>query len=215
MVAVVAPLVPVLVAGGGIALVAATTVDAPVVAPVPRQLAPSGGSTIAIAQSQLSGGTYTVQRGALLAYTQGLPTSVQVVQSAWGYTTTDPALRAKLLEIEAAAKRAHDQMSAAAKTAAAEKLNAELHLDPPLKGTEDWATISRVAGGTAAAAACAATGVGASISSLCALAGAYLGEKLSDLIAKGYDELKSYLGDKWGDVKTVASDAWSWFSDKF
>jgi hypothetical protein len=119
----------------------------------------------------------------------------------------DPQLQAKFDQIEAAAQKAYNDANEVAKAKAAEALNKDLKLDPPLTGHEDWKTVSAVVGGATGGAIGAAIGgpIGAKIG---ALAGAYLGVKLEDLIEKNLDEIKAWVSDTWGDVKDFASDAY-------
>lgn len=208
---------------------------APLVAPTGvKPLAPTGGSTIAQASnpplaappirkdgtvlSIMGGtraGTVTTRDRAISSIssigfdtTPALPYA-QLVTSAWGVTlsqvNSDPVLQQKLDQVEALAKKTYEDANAVAKAAAADKLNKELKLDPPLTGHEDWKTVCAVV----AAAAGAAAG-GALCGPICAkvgaLCGAYLGAKLGDLLAKNYDDLKDWLEGKWSTLKGYAED---------
>lgn len=119
----------------------------------------------------------------------------------------DPELRAKFDQIEAAAEKAYNDANEVAKAQAADALNKELKLDPPLTGHEDWKTVSAVVGGATGGAVGGAIGgpIGAKLG---ALAGAYLGVKLEELIEKNLDEIKAWISDKWGEVKEFASDVY-------
>ncbi len=257
-------LVPVLVAGGGIAYVAAQkTKDAPVPVPVPRQLAPSGGSTITEAQQQtqassagIGGGMYVDPAGAPMQVVSGYSVSQgglsamlaarnsqtaqvgdltlqlgsvlsaaalnppAVVQSAYpGADTIDPELQKKLDYFKAQAQKNFEDMDAVARAEAAEYLNKELKLDPPLTGHEDWdetaARTGKAAGAVVGAAACAATGYGAAVAPICGLVGAYLGEKLGPLLKKTWPEVKEWCENRWGTIEGWADDAYDWFGSVF
>jgi hypothetical protein len=119
---------------------------------------------------------------------------------------SDPQLNAKLAEIEQAASKAFDGLSADAKQKGAAALNSSLDLHPPLTGDEDWQTVETVVGSSAGAAAGAAIAgpIGAKVG---ALVGAYLGVQLGDLLSKNWDDLKGYLDSAWSSVSDYASDA--------
>jgi hypothetical protein len=178
------------------------------------------------------GASGTAQPGATVAQVSAVrisPTKYQIknmpsrtllgaapTQKATGWATDiniDPELQKKLALIEAAAHKAFDDANEVAHAQAAETLNKELKLDPPLTGHEDWKTVGAVAGGAVGGVVGAYFGgpLGAKIG---ALVGAYLGTKLADLLAKNWDELKSWVSDKWGDVKDwvsdTAEDAYDW-----
>jgi len=128
------------------------------------------------------------------------------IQATW-YPTIDPALKAKLDAVQAAAQKAYNDANEVAKAAAADKLNKDLKLDPPLTGHEDWKTISSVVGGAAGAAVGAAIGgpLGAKIGALC---GAYLGVKIEELLEKDLGKIKEWIKGKWGDIEDFASDVY-------
>ncbi len=254
------PLLPVLLAGGGIAYIAATAEGTIEAAPpgAPRQLAPSGGSTITQASAQtaaqkatyasviaaahktsgsvnlaaaattagiaaptLAGGgsydrgyaytstKYIDKSGAVPATIAQLTTQQQ--QSGWGYTDSqvsgDPALQQKLDALEAAAKKAFNDANEVAKAKAAEYLNKELKLDPPLTGHEDWEAVSAVVAGAAGAAAGTAL-CGPVCGKLGAMAGAYLGTEIGEWLGKAWPEIEEWLDDTWSDVEGAAQDAW-------
>jgi hypothetical protein len=119
----------------------------------------------------------------------------------------DPNLQAKLDTVEAAAQKAYNDANEVAKAQAADTLNKQLKLDPPLNGHEDWETVSAVVGGATGGAIGGAIGgpIGAKIG---AMAGAYLGVKLEDLLAKNLDEIEDWIKGKWGDIEDFAKDAY-------
>lgn len=129
--------------------------------------------------------------------TTGLP--YVAPSSVSGYI--DAALQEKLDTINSYGQAAYDNMSDDAKRAGAAAMNDALDLDPPLKGDESWDEIAQVAGAAAGTAACAATGLGAAAAPLCAMAGAYLGTKLEELISKNVDEIKDWFSGKWADIE--------------
>ncbi len=110
-------------------------------------------------------------------------------------------------------------MSDVAKVEAAEILNRELKLDPPLTGHEDWDETARRAGkatgATVGAAACVASGYAAAAAPICGLVGAYLGEKLGPLLKKTYPEVRDWCEDRWGTLEGWAHDAYDWFGSIF
>ena len=205
-------LAPILIAGGGIAYVA-TRPPADVPAPgATVQVAPSSGSTLV---QQIAPVPVSATPPARRVY-RGNVRSVGIVAAfgtasatSYGGSTVDPSERQKLDAIEAAAEAAYSKLDAAAKAAAAKKLNDALKLDPPLKGNEDWATVAAVVGGAAGAAAGVAI-CGPICGKIGALAGAYLGEKLEDLMARNWDDLKSWLSSQWGSIEDAAEDAYDY-----
>ncbi len=118
----------------------------------------------------------------------------------------DPELQKKLDEIEAAAKKAYDDMDDVAKVEAIDKMNQNLGTNLPLDADLSWGDISMAAYGAAGAAAGTAVcgPICGKIGALCAV---YLGEKLNDLIAKNWDDLKSYMKKKWNYVSDAVTDA--------
>ncbi len=204
-------LVPVLLAGGGVAYIAATKMsDAPEVRYPQPQIAPTSGSTISQAQWQTTN-PVPKQQPFLLPILQRMADNPP--QAAF-MPVVDGELQEKLKALEAAAKKAYDDANAVAKAAAAEKLEKELKLQPGALSGATWATIASVAGGAAGAAAGAAIGgpLGAKVG---ALVGAYLGVKLEEAISKKLPELKKWLKEKWGWVEDKLEDAWGEVEDFF
>jgi hypothetical protein len=208
------PLVPVLLAGGGVVYVAAQAADPAPKAGPPRQLAPNTGATIAQASNLPAPGggmmgVQMVRSGTMMGiqYSPAFTANPMLIQSAF-LPPVDNEFQQKVDLLEKYMEKNYNDMTAVAKSEALAVLNAELKLDPPLKSSDDWATIARVSGGAAAAAGCAATGLGTTIAPLCAMAGAWLGAKFHDLIAKNYDELKDYCSDKWGAITGFAHDVY-------
>lgn len=171
------------------------------------------GSTVGDLPKRLPAGTKSVVTfsGAALANIRGAQLASQnptMKQTSWASDVNiDPELQKKFDAIEAAIKKTYDDANEVAKAKAADALNKELKLDPPLTGHEDWATVSSVVGGATGGAIGGAIG-GPLGAKLGALAGAYLGVKLADLVAKNWDELKEWFGDKWDDIKDFADDVW-------
>lgn len=212
-----AMLVPVLLAGGGVAYVLSQQDSSPAVPPGPPSIVkPTSGSPIRIAQQQTSGSQMTrimaaLQSGPVVTYVQG-----QAKQSGWGANVNknDPELQQKLDYIKQAAEQQWQNASDVAKVKSADILNKELKLEPPLNGHETWEDISAVVGGAAGGA------VGTALCGpVCGAAGAYagaiLGTKIEDLISKNADEVKDWLSSKWGWVEGKAGDVWDFFSDIF
>ena len=129
----------------------------------------------------------------------------------------DPDAAQKLDLLNSALQKAYSGMSSAAKQSAADNLNTQLHLDPPLKGNETWETVARVAGGAGGALACnAIPGIGTAASPLCAMAGAYLGVKLENWMQTELPGLQSWVSDNLGSVVNSIGDQISdWFHDIF
>jgi hypothetical protein len=163
------------------------------------------------------------QLGPGYGYDYGLDNGGQAGFGNVGGRPVQPDLQAKIdLMMNVAARQAYGAMTGAARMAAADQLNKELQLDPPLRGNETWDDIARVAGGAVGGAACTAFGA-ASVAPLCAIAGAYLGVKLEDWVASGWDQLERWMGDNIaggiGDaadwVRDKIGDAAGWISDLF
>lgn len=135
----------------------------------------------------------------------GMPLVTQKATAWPSDLNLDPELQKKFGLIEAATKKAFDDANEVAKAKAAEYLNKELKLDPPLTGHEDWKAVGAVVGGVAGGAIGGYLGgpLGAKLGSL---VGAYLGTKLADLLAKNWEELKAWVSETWGDVKEWVSD---------
>jgi hypothetical protein len=234
-------LVPVLIAGGGIAWVASQGDQAAPRPPGPtRYTTPTAGSTIKQASqggatngAVIDGGTAKspwvtlylgpTSSGAGLAAEQkinaasavALMTSVN--PSGWGVGTSsvDPEVQKKLDLIKLAAQKTFNDMDAVAKAKAAEKLNKDLKLDPPLTGHETWGETWQVVAGASATAACAASGYGAAAAPLCGIVAAYLGGLLGDWMQKKWPAIKEWFDSKWGDIEDAASDAYNWFASAF
>lgn len=192
------PLIPiVLIGGAAYTLVGSDGAEQeapPTQGPVPRKLAELNASMPSIiSASQLmkrfGGG------GVVFASTQN--------------SAVDPELQKKLDEIEAAAREQFDNMDDVAKVEAIDKINQNLGTDLPLDADLSWETISMAAYGAAGAAAGAYV-CGPVCGKVGALAAAYLGAKLNDLLAKTYDELTK---DLFGGEQSITSyqhsyDAW-------
>ncbi len=109
-------------------------------------------------------------------------------------------------------KEEYDKLSKEAKKRGAEELNKQLKLDPPLTGDESWGDISKIVGGVAGAAV--GTYVcGPICGKLGAIAGAYLGDKMSKYIEENWDDVKDWAEENWDDavdeIGDLASDAYN------
>lgn len=131
--------------------------------------------------------------------------------------SNDPNAQAKLDLAQQAMKLAFDKLDAAGKSAAADKINQALDLNPPLKGNETWETVARVAGGAGGTALCnLIPGVGAVASPLCAMAGAYLGVQLEQWMSANMGDLQSWVSDNLGQViNNIGDDISDWFHSLF
>lgn len=130
----------------------------------------------------------------------------------------DPGLAQSKLDLMLNAAFARfDQMSAAEKMQAADYLNNKLGISPPLRGNEDWQTITQTVSGYAGAAACnAIPGIGTAVSGLCGIAAAYVGVELEQWLEGNLDDLKSWVRTNVGDVVSDALDsAVGWFKGLF
>lgn len=134
-----------------------------------------------------------------------------------GGRLADPDARQKLDLLNVATEKAYAAMSQAAKTTAADKVNKELQLDPPLRGTESWEQLARIIGGATGGAGCnAIPGIGTAISPVCAMAGAYLGVKLEAWMSSELGDLKGWVTQNLGEVIDTIQDKLSeWWNDLF
>ena len=131
-----------------------------------------------------------------------------------GGRPVDPDVRQKVDLLNVAMEKAYSGMSSAAKSAAADTLNRNLNLDPPMTGNETWDQVARIAGGAVAAAGCSAIpGIGVAAAPLCSMAGAYLGVKLEQWIQSPLKDLGNWIEDNVGGaidaVGDALSDAWN------
>jgi hypothetical protein len=86
---------------------------------------------------------------------------------------------AKVDMLLVAAENKFQQMTDDEKIVAAQKLNQQLNLQPPLTGRETWQQVASVAGGAAASGLCSQIpGIGMVAGPLCAIAGSYVGASL-------------------------------------
>lgn len=212
-------LVPVLIAGGGIAYVLTQDDGAsvpPVMAPQSLQL-DSGGAPIKKAMQLLQAQPRLNKIiGNLTAGTTATYAKDPARQSGWGYNSnsTDPELQQKLDMLESAAKEQFQNANDVAKVKMADQLNKDLKLDPPLTGHESWEDVASVVGGAVGGAAGTAL-CGPVCGAVGAYAGAILGVAIEDYISKNADEAKEWLEKKWGWVEGKAGDAWNWVAEKF
>lgn len=228
------PLVPVLVAGVGVAYIASKQGDSYATPGYYGPYTPPSGTTIEQAAYQYSIMQPTGGQNLVLATDQfqvgsdgltgfqrilaGQIASGAIVgqpvnqQSAWG-ATVDADMQAKLDYIQAQAKKVFDDMNEVGKQKAADNLNKALKLNPPLNGHETWEQISGACGAAAGTAAGTAL-CGPACGAIGAIVGAYLGTKLEDLVAKSYDDVKNWCSSKWGDISsTVKSGAKSVYNN--
>lgn len=220
-------LVPVVIAGGGIAWVLADKEPPPSPDATYGQYNGSGaygnqGWQTTVGNQVLNGNTTVIGGNGALSNTKravlaSLTQSVSVAPR-YGTTGADPYLEQKFATIEDYMKAAYQNADDAAKKAGADAANKALHLDPPLKGDESWEEMSGVVGGAAGAALGAYLGgpIGAKLG---AIAGAYLGVKLEDLISKNMDDLENWLEGEWGDAKRwaegIADQGKDWAEDAY
>lgn len=208
----VAPLIPAIVVGG--ATYALVSQPGTTAKPGPTQYSPSYGSTT---NQQLTSTPVPPQpkpTGSLTAKLRMVnlvSVSPLLPKTNWSYAdqhnNIDPEYAQKLSELEKYAEQQFNNMDEVARAQAADTLNKELKLDPPLNGHEDWKTVAAVAGGAAGALAGAAV-CGPICGKVGSLVGAYLGVKLEDAIAKNYEDMKAWCREKWGDLKDAVEDAY-------
>lgn len=216
------PALPLIVIGGGAFAYAKFNEAAPALPPGPPQYPPSSGVTVgqainpvptpAYPAGEIVGGKYypngykTGGKPKAQAIAGTAAAHVGIGFSGGSSQSTDPATQAKLDAIKAAIKKTYDDMNEVAKAKAAEALNKELKLNPPLTGHESWAETSAAVAGVAGAAVGTAL-CGPVCGALGSMAAAYLGAKLGDLLSKHWDELTDWLDSEvWGGIKDVASD---------
>jgi hypothetical protein len=162
-------------------------------------VAPKFGAAVSTAPSTVSGiagksvGPVNVAPGATynqaspLAHLPFLTNAGPNVGSSQTTTTQAQAIQ----DAEAKAKAKYDQLSAAAKAKGAAALSKALKIKPALTGKESYKDMAKAAGAAAGAAACTATGVGVTLTPLCAIVGAYFGEHLEEWIADHYAQIAS------------------------
>jgi hypothetical protein len=209
-------LVPVVLAGGGIAYVAATQKGAtpPTALVNGRNQTTGGGGTVPVPGLVAAGGTRPVgAHHPYAAYAMARPVISGSHQDpdpmpGPGYDPNLPPWSItgqKLDMIEAAAKKAYDGLASDAKARAASVLSDQLGIDPPLNGSESWDTLETVTESAIGAAAGGAIGgpIGAKLGAICS---AYLGQQLNDLLNKNLDDLQDWLGDQWGAAKQYVED---------
>ncbi len=208
--------IPLVLLGGGVAYVALRGHGE---SSPPGGTRYGAGSQPGATRMQLTANPTIIANALRIGLASGSIKPVATTGNAGGGNWTDQAeneLKQKLDLMEAAAKKQFDNADAVAKGAAADYLNKELKLDPPLTGHESWETVSSVVGGAAGAAAGAWIGGpwGAKVG---ALVGAYLGAEAAEYLHKGYDEVKEWVTDKYGDVKGwvkgAAGDVKDWTED--
>lgn len=131
--------------------------------------------------------------------------------------SNDPDAMRKVDLLDSAMQSAYNKMDAAGKSAAVDRLNQSLNLDPPLRGNESWEQIARVSGGAVGGLACnAIPGVGTVASPLCAMAGAYLGVKLEDWMGANLGDLEGWVSQNVSAVVSQIEDTVSgWLHDIF
>jgi hypothetical protein len=130
----------------------------------------------------------------------------------------DAAIEAQRRKLEQKVAADYNKLAADAKAKGAAAISKTLKLDPPLTGKETWDQLQKrlkAAGAAAGVAACnVVPGVGTAASPLCAIAGAYLGAKISDFIKAHWDDVKDFAEKEWdslsGKISDVAHDAYDW-----
>lgn len=129
----------------------------------------------------------------------------------------DPDARPKLDLLNQGLQKAYAGMSQAAKSTAADKMNSALNLNPPLTGNESWDQVARIAGGATGGIACnAIPGIGTAVSPLCAMAGSYLGVQLEQWMGTDLAGLQGWVSDNLGAVvDAVGNQIEQWFHDLF
>lgn len=124
-----------------------------------------------------------------------------------------PGSAAKVDALLSAAEAKFSSMSDDAKVQAAQEMNQQLNLQPPLTGRETWQQVASIAGGAAGSAACAAVlpGIGMAAGPLCAIAGSYLGVSLESWLASSLDDVQNWINQNIpGAVGHVVDDVKNW-----
>jgi hypothetical protein len=236
-------LVPVLVAGGGVAYVATQGTQPAASQPGPTQYSPVSGATtsqiIGLAPTAppssptapvvpVSSNASRLARWAQSGAAQRASTIFTTAAS--GPTVNwppgvelDPELQAAFDFLEEKAKEAFDDMDEVAKSKAAVAINEYMEklgvkMDPPLNGLEDWRTIA-IATNTAAGAVIGGYYGGPVGAQIGALVGAYTGRYITDWHDKGYKKVKEWWDSGYTDFKEWTQDKYDdvkdWFSEHF
>jgi len=234
------PVLPfLLIPAAGVAVVGAAGGGTPLGAPPPTETTSGGGvkgtgasapgSTITDQLSQngivpIGSSSGLTRARSLLVQFADAPTLTS--DRAPNVSPNDAETQSKLDTIKQYGEAAYNKLSAAAKKASAKAMNEEFHLDPPLDGTESWATILKRVEPYAAAKAGAAIGEvfgGPAGAALGEVVGKYLGTKLETLLSGNVDSIKAWFRSKWGDIESwiegkasaAVDTVESWFDDIF
>lgn len=222
------PLVPVVVGGAVVAYAAVHA--APTVAPVtnPTPAPPPGATKLQVVQGLV---VSPAPKKKLLRDMQpvanlvGLDPALRVTDQPSG-NNIDPDLQKWLDKAQADCESKWETLNDSAKAQAADYMNGQLSISPPLTGRESWAEIANRTGDAAGEkfGSQAGAGVGNYLggpigSKVGAMCGAYLGKKLADVIEDYGADAAKWVGNKVEDaadsVADAAADAYNWFTNKF
>jgi hypothetical protein len=183
-------LVPIIIGGVAYELVEMRGQPSTPLASPPKPVQPNFGATT----GQIMSGTAS-QNGSM-PVSSYLDDSGQSSFSGSGGTSSDPDATSKLMLLQNAAQQSFNGMSQAAKTQAAQIMNQQLNLHPPLTGNETWEQVARIAGGAVGTGVCSIIpGVGVAIAPLCGMALAYLGVKLEDWLQGALPDLENWVSN--------------------
>lgn len=207
---------PIIVGGGAIALLAWQQRTGLVTPPPPGKPTVAGANMSTPVGGKLNHPATTIgNKGALR---QGYISALVASGGGQWTTNADVAVKQKIRELEQAAKDKYNELSGAAKQAAAKILNDKLHLN--LTGKESWEEATRKVGagigsivvGSACSAipipGVAAVAAATVCATLGAMVGAYLGEKLGAWGKKIYGDIKSWADKQWSRAKDLAASAY-------
>ncbi|RMF81254.1 MAG: hypothetical protein D6744_07365 [Planctomycetota bacterium] len=109
----------------------------------------------------------------------------------------------EIQEVEREMREEYERMSREARREAARRVNEQLGTN--LTGDESFEEAAAIIGGAAAAAGCTATGLGSTVASLCAMAGAYFGREIGEWLKDKWDGAKDAIEDAWNETKDWVS----------
>lgn len=155
---------------------------------IPAVIAVGGGVYVLATQAPTSPIPYPVAGGTTYVPPTNIANSLGLSQ------VSDPGTAAKVDALLQAGEAKFNAMSDAERAQAANYLNQQLNIQPPMSGNETWQQVASIAGGATGGAVCSMIpGIGTAASPLCAMAGAYLGVSLESWLAGSLDSIKSWI----------------------
>jgi hypothetical protein len=208
---------PIIIAGSAFGLLAWQAIDKDGNPVTPQSLPPAGKPIIRGANSSSPTGGILANRSLSTVGVKGRSTRVVVSSVTAAGIDADSAIKQKLRELEAEAKRQYENLNEEAKLKAAQNLN-QLKPSPGLTGHESWEEAAKKVGASigaaAGSAACAAIPIpglnaiaaATACATLGALIGGYLGDKLGKWARELYNDVTAWADEAWGDAKDTISD---------